>query len=178
MRARTAGRQHPRSIRRPQAGAFLLEALIAILIVALGVLGSVGLLARSMQEVDDARWRGEAAYLANMLVGQMWVSDRLTVNLTTDFASTPGTGVPFTQWKDLVEQRLPNADLFEQEVVIEPGPIVPANPALQSNSRVTITIRWLPPGERTATAPAVCAADVPPTCGHRYDLHATIGANQ
>ncbi len=57
--------------RARQSGSFLLEALIAILIVALGVLGSVGLLARSMQDVDDAKFRGEAAYLANSIIDQM-----------------------------------------------------------------------------------------------------------
>ena len=70
-----------------QQGSFLLEALIAILIVALGVLGSVGLLARSMQDMDDAKNRGEAAYLANQLISQMWLSDRVTANLDTEFGS-------------------------------------------------------------------------------------------
>jgi type IV pilus assembly protein PilV len=73
-----------RTLANRQSGSFLLEALIAILIVALGVLGSVGLLARSMQDVDDAKNRGEAAYLANMLIGRMWTSDRLTANLTAE----------------------------------------------------------------------------------------------
>jgi type IV pilus assembly protein PilV len=65
------------STRRPlrQRGSFLLESLIAVLIVALGVLGLLGLLGRSMQSVDDNKYRGEAAYLANGLIGQMWVSD-------------------------------------------------------------------------------------------------------
>ncbi len=45
----------------------MLEALIAILIVALGVLGIVGLYARSVQNVDDSKFRGEAALLVDQL---------------------------------------------------------------------------------------------------------------
>src|SRR6478736_6397571 len=105
----TMARSH-RATPRFQSGSFLLEALIAILIVALGVLGSVGLLARSMQDVDDAKNRGEAAYLANLLIGQMWLDDRLTTSLTTKYASTPGSGSGFAALTPMVEQRLPNAD--------------------------------------------------------------------
>jgi type IV pilus assembly protein PilV len=151
-----------------QTGSFLLEALIAILIVALGVLGSVGLLARSMQDIDDAKFRGEAAFLANQLIGQMWVTDRQTANLDANFSSSPGTAPGYLDFKALVEQRLPNADKFIQDVVVAAGPIVPVAPAVATNSLVTITIRWQPPGERTATPP-------PP---HRYSVTASIGANQ
>ena len=154
--------------RSRQSGSFLLEALIALLIVALGVLGSVGLLARSMQDIDDAKHRGEAAYLANQLISQMWLSDRLYVNLDTNFSSAVGTGVPYTDWLTSVQTRLPNANLFAQDVVVARGPNIPLNPALQSNSLVTITIRWQPPNERTATPP-------PP---HQYSVTAAIGANQ
>lgn len=156
--------QHKSALRTHQSGSFLLEALIAILIVALGVLGSVGLLARSMQDIDDAKFRGEAAYLANALIGQMWVTDRTTATLDTNFSSALGTGTGYLDFKALVEQRLPNADQFVQDVVVGPGPIA----ATATNSIVVITLRWQPPGERTAIPP-------PP---RQYSVTATIGANQ
>ena len=64
------------SLRRAatQRGSFLLEALVSVLIVALGILGLVGLQARAIQNVDDAQYRSEAAFLANDAVGQMWTS--------------------------------------------------------------------------------------------------------
>src|SRR6185369_10766683 len=62
--------------RNPQRGSFLLEALISVLIVALGILGLIGLQARAFQNIDDAQYRAEAAYMANALLGQMWVYDR------------------------------------------------------------------------------------------------------
>lgn len=152
-----------------QAGAFLLEALVAILIVALGVLGSVGLLARSMQDVDDARNRGEAAYLANQLIGQMWLTDRVTANLDTNFSSAVGTGAPYLDFKSFVEQRLPNANLFAQDVVVELGPMGAANP---TSSLVTITVRWCPPGQML---PGGCRGLINEP--HRYNIQAAIGAN-
>lgn len=151
-----------------QRGSFLLEALIAIMIVALGVLGSVGLLARSVQDMDDARNRGEAAYLANQLIGQMWLTDRLTANLDTQYSSAIGSGTGYLDFKSLVEQRLPNADQFTQEVIVAAGPI----PANLASSVVTIRIYWCPPGEWISGS---CrgAANRP----HEYDVTASIGAN-
>jgi type IV pilus assembly protein PilV len=146
---------------RTQAGSFLLEALIAILIVALGVLGSVGLLARSMQEVDDARWRGEAAYLSNQLISEMWISNRLTANLQANYSSTPGTGPQYTEWMQRVVARLPNAGSYAQVVDVIPGP----NAGNLASSRVTITLLWKPPGAKAADPP------------HQYFVHAIIGAN-
>ena len=143
---------------RRQAGSFLLEALIAILIVALGVLGSVGLLARSMQEVDDARNRGEAAYLASWLIGQMWVSNRDTVTLDATYGSTTA-GAGYTDFKSLVQQRLPNAG--DPVVTVVAGPIATTT----TNSLATITITWTPPGDTGGTA-------------HQYNVTASIGANQ
>lgn len=139
-----------------ERGSFLLEALIAILIVALGILGSVGLLARSMQQVDDSRNRGEAAYLANWLIGQMWVSNRDTATLDSTFGSvTAGAG--YTDFKTMVQQRLPNAG--DPVVTVGAGPIT----ATTTNSLVTITITWTPPGDPSA---------------HQYNVTASIGANQ
>jgi len=157
------------SVRSRQGGSFLLEALIAVLIVSLGILGSVGLLARSLQDVDDARNRAEAAALANGLIAQMWMTDRLTANLTTNYSSSPGTGTGYTDFKDLVAARLPMPAAFPPDVVIASGPIVPANPALQTNSMVTITIYWQPPSDLTTQKA------VPPP--HRFDITASIGAN-
>jgi type IV pilus assembly protein PilV len=156
--------------RQRQQGSFLLEALIAILIVALGVLGSVGLLARSMQEVDDAKNRGEAAYLANQLIGQMWLTDRVTATLDTEYSSALGSGVGYTDFKTRVEQRLPNADKYTQDVIVAAGPI-PGNPA---SSVVTVRIYWCPPGEYL---PAGCGGSAALESRHRYDITASIGAN-
>lgn len=154
MRARpTMMRPYAHAAAR-QDGSFLLEALISVLIVAFGILGSIGLLARSMQTIDDAKFRGEAAYLASSLVGQMWTADRAT--LSTEFASTGG-GAGYTEFKTLVGQRLPNAASLPPTVDVTAGPTA-------TSTNVVITIRWQLPG------------DNPPVV-HQYQSAATIGSN-
>src|ERR1700686_5937455 len=80
-----------------QRGAFLLEALIGILIFSLGVLGIVGLQARAIRFTNDAEFRAEAMYLANSLISQMWTDNRAL--LKTKYKSTVGGrgpgGTPF-----------------------------------------------------------------------------------
>jgi type IV pilus assembly protein PilV len=126
----------PRRARPAQGGSFLLEALIAILIIALAVLGLVGLLARSMQNVDDAKFRGEAAYLANSYIGDMWIDKKST--LAANFDDTSG-GANYAAFAALVAQRLPNAD--------PPVVTVAAGPTAQS-SIIEITLTWQPPGDK------------------------------
>jgi len=131
----------------------MLEALIAILIVSLGILGTVGLYARSVQNVDDAKFRGEAALLANSLLGQMWTADPKTLVATFDSGSA---GPGYTEFAALVAQRLPNS--------LAPVVTVTAGPTATS-SNVLITIQWKHPGDVNDPTP------------REYDLNATIGTN-
>lgn len=55
-----------------QTGVVLLEALIAILIFSLGVLGIVGLQATMIKSTSDAKYRSEASHVAQKKVGEMW----------------------------------------------------------------------------------------------------------
>ena len=106
--ARSFRHAGPRASGLAQRGSYLLEALIAILIVAIGVLGVVGLYVRSMQNVDDAKFRGEAALLVNTLVGQMWISDTHFASLQAKFDSGGG-GAEYTEFAAMVAQRMPNS---------------------------------------------------------------------
>ena len=65
--------------RQQQTGAYLLEALIGILIFALGVLGIVGLQAASLRTTTDSALRAEAVFAANQLLGQMWADDETSL---------------------------------------------------------------------------------------------------
>lgn len=65
---------YPHSLVKPhssQSGVMLLEALIAILIFSFGVLGIVGMQATAINTVQDAKFRSDAALLANELIGEM-----------------------------------------------------------------------------------------------------------
>jgi type IV pilus assembly protein PilV len=147
--------------RSPQHGSFILESLVAMLIVALGVLGIVGLYARSVQTIDDAKYRGEAALLAHSLLGQMWVSANAFGTLQATFDSvTPGTGAGYIEFKKLVLQQLPNS--LAPEVVVSAGPSA-------TSTNVQITIKWTHPGD---------TPDPLLPKPRQYDLNATIGSNQ
>ena len=56
---------------RAQQGIALLEALIAMVILALGLLGTIGLQARSYSALADSAMRAEATLAADRLVGIM-----------------------------------------------------------------------------------------------------------
>lgn len=59
--------------RNPQIGFVLLEGLIAILIFSMAILGVVGMQATAITQASESQYRADAAFLANQLIGQMWV---------------------------------------------------------------------------------------------------------
>ena len=59
----------------------LLEALIAIAIFSIGVLGLIGLQAAAIKNADDARQRAVAAFYGNQLISRMWADDHDPANL-------------------------------------------------------------------------------------------------
>ncbi|MFT7775121.1 type IV pilus modification protein PilV [Roseateles sp.] len=147
---------------RPQQGFMLLEVLAALLIFALGVMGLVGLQANAVKQVGDAKYRADAAMLAEDLVGQMQVANRSYAALNAAFNSTNGTA--YTAWQTRVTETLPGAAAYDQTVTLTQVQPLPAlqgtNSAgavvtgtatgLTSSTQVTITLRWLPPGEPSA----------------------------
>ena len=135
-----------------QSGVMLLEALIAILIFSLGVLGIVGMQASAVKASRDAKYRADAGLLANELIGQMMSSDRTGTVLQTNFQGddddSKGTsaltdGPAFLVWRQRVMDTLPGVDTNAPRVTIAPGAIGPP----QTSSVVTIVVRWLPPSE-------------------------------
>src|SRR5690606_16603585 len=54
-----------------QSGVMLLEVLIGMLLFLIGIVGIVSLQAASAKHTTDAKYRTEAAYLANAIIGRM-----------------------------------------------------------------------------------------------------------
>jgi type IV pilus assembly protein PilV len=127
--------------RRAQTGSYLLEALIAILIFAFGVLGLIGLLGNSIRYSNDARYRTEAANLAGGMIAEMWVTTPAQMD---DY----GSGVKHDEWHDKAKALLPSAELN----------VDLTEPALSGQSRTaTVTVRWQLPGEGTKHSHVVSA---------------------
>jgi type IV pilus assembly protein PilV len=120
--------------RKQQTGAYLLEALIGILIFALGVLGIVGLQAASLRTTTDSAMRAEAVFAANQLLGHMWADDE--TNLIANYSSAIG-GQPY---KDFAAQ-LKGAQ--GGTWVADPAVIFDTVPApSQTSHYVVINIQW------------------------------------
>lgn len=108
-----------------QSGIALLEALIAILIFSMGILAVMGLQAVSISNTLMGKYRSDAAFLANAVVGRMWADapNLASYNGTTSYA-------PKDAWKAQVASTLPNGT----------GAIS------VSGSDVTVTVTWQVPG--------------------------------
>lgn len=127
-------------------GAFLLEALIAALVLALAALGFLGLTAVATTATSDARWRSEAAALAASTFARMSVTSPAT--LAAEYDSLRG-GAGYRAFAALA-QRLPGVTSTANA-----PEIVVSQRSGETWLTVALRLRWQSPGESTA---------------HRYDL--------
>ncbi len=140
-----------------QNGVILIEALMAILIFALGILGLVGVNSLAAGAQSDAQFRSEANRLASRIVNEMWVkvdrSDPTSTNLAdslatfahrsdvdacdTAAAGTPSGNALVTDWVSTITTGgvggLPNATDRMQQIVVG------------ADNQVTVTVCWRAP---------------------------------
>ncbi len=76
----------------------MLEALISVVIFAMGLIALVGMAAQAINQVSQSKYRNDASYLASELVGEMWIS-----------ASTP-SAFDTDDWEDRVKDVLPGGE--------------------------------------------------------------------
>lgn len=124
--------------RQAQSGVMLIEALIGILIFSIGVLAMIGMQATAMRATIDAKYRSEASFLANEIIGAMWV-DRTNLN---GYITSPGSpaacpGAAPCGWLTRVQNTLPQATGANAPTIAVAG------------QQATVTVRWLRPGEST-----------------------------
>jgi type IV pilus assembly protein PilV len=134
-------------LKKGQHGIVLLEALIAILIFSIGILGIVGLQATAIKNSGDAKFRADASQLSSELFARMWSSDRTSGTLVSNYSGTAASGVPaggagYQSWATDVLGTLP-------------GNIPPVVAATTDNSTatpgtlVTVTISWQAPNDKS-----------------------------
>lgn len=124
-----------------ETGATLIESLVAILIFSFGLLGLVGLQAASIKNTADAKYRADAAFLANQIIGEMWADD--PANLA-GYAHNPAGAVicaptaaasgnaNVTSWTGNISSTLPGAASTSQQIVVN------------ASGLVTVTVCWRP----------------------------------
>jgi type IV pilus assembly protein PilV len=134
--------------RHRQGGVMLLEVLIGILIFSIGILAMLGMQAIGMRNTVESKYRAEASYLANQIVGAMWV-DRANPagNLCArydDAGAGAAANTSRSGWVNLVQQRLPQAATYTPSIVV-------TSPDCNKGGQVMVTVRWLRPGEDPGT---------------------------
>lgn len=137
-----------KSFRRTMRGYVLLEALVALLIFSLGLLGMIGFEAASTRIASDSRFRTEAAILVDELISKMSVDQRSTVAAKYAYDSASGIkGAASDAWfNDRVvgASKLPNAS----------AKVDIANGAALDTLTVTVTLTWTLPGATKSGASA------------------------
>ncbi|MBS0354556.1 MAG: hypothetical protein JSR83_11740 [Proteobacteria bacterium] len=133
-------------MKRAIHGYVLLEALVALLIFSLGLLGMIGFQAASTRIVTDARFRTEAAILTDELLAKMAV-DRRDLVLSNYPFNSDGSGASGATSKVWFDQRvvagskLPNA---KAQVAVSKGDAA-------DTFIVTVVLQWDLPGATDAT---------------------------
>lgn len=122
-----------------QSGYVLLEALVAMLIFSLGLLGLIGFQAASTKIATDSRFRTEAAMLADELLAKMAASEISQVE--SDYAVG---GSKFKAWLNgrvKGGSRLSNVEVTPTFV----------RSATTTTMLVTLRIEWKMPGATTGS---------------------------
>ncbi len=142
--------------RNHQSGMFLIEALVGILIFMLGILGMVGVSAMSATAQSDARYRSEAARVANDISQRIALQVSRTANPaelltslaafshqatgaaeTCNFSGDASTSATVTTWATAVQSQLPGANATMQQIIIDS--------TATGFNRVTIHVCWQAP---------------------------------
>jgi type IV pilus assembly protein PilV len=119
---------------RGSRGVALVEALVAILIFAFGVLGLVGLQASMTRAQSAGKFRSDASSLAGEAIGLMWADKG---NMAQYASATCGAYQPCLDWKNKVASVLPGGTAVVS--------------ASATDGAVSITLTWTVPDEGTHT---------------------------
>lgn len=146
---------------KDQSGMMLLEALIAILIFSLGILGMVAINARAVEAATDSQARADAAKFTSEIASRiaLAVNRSSEASIATSLAAfqhqpggsncvfsgtASGSGI-VTDWKGAVlasgKAGLPGATASGLQILVET--------TAGAFNRVTITVCWQQPGVAT-----------------------------
>jgi len=116
---------------RREQGVMLLEAMIAILIFSIGILGLVAMQGLAISTVSDAKYRSDASFYADQIMSQIWV-DR--GNLAT-YVYPGGGATALASWIATVNAGLPQGNAT-----------ITIPPAGYPAGTVEVNVTWQQPG--------------------------------
>jgi type IV pilus assembly protein PilV len=144
-----------------QKGVLLLEAMIAILLFSVGVLAVVGLQANAIKNVAQSKYRADASFLADQIVGQIWANRNNAA--TYAYAGAGSAPAVAAAWVTQVQQGLPNATTYPPTITVATTNYV--GPPTYVAHQITVTVRWQTPDEFSAS---------PRPAAHQYTTSTTI----
>jgi type IV pilus assembly protein PilV len=115
---------------RRQRGVALLEALIAVLLLAIGLLGTIGLQARAYSALSEAGMRAEATLATEKLLGVMGNDLANIDKYGLKVGAKPGDALK--AWYAETQERIPGAAIV---ITVAPAATV-------SGFEVDMTISW------------------------------------
>jgi len=125
-----------------QRGIVLLDALVAIVIFSIGILGMVTLQAAAIKLAGDAKYRTDAAMLADQVIAQMWTSDPTV--LSTNYAGASGTGgTGYTTWAATLDCKSATASTS----CLPAAAAYPPSIVVGADNLVTVTVKWKAPND-------------------------------
>ena len=130
-----------RQRRAPQRGFTLLETLVALLIFSIGLIGVIGLQARSIQFAVDGEDRNRAAVMADEIIANLWNSSTPTSSLDVLSRASFAAGATGGPQGAAATIGVPDADgVVEIRITWRP----PSRPATEPAS-VYATRTFIPP---------------------------------
>lgn len=122
-----------------QSGVILIEALVAILIFAIGILALIGLQAAAIANTAEAKYRSDAALLASQLITRVWIDDKANIPNYDTSSGGAANNSALTAWKAEVKAALPQATGANAPTV-----------SVVSNAGgfdIVVTVKWHKPGQ-------------------------------
>ena len=136
---------------RRESGIALIEVLVAIVLLGIGLLGTIGLQGRSYAALADTGMRAEATIAAEKLIGVMTTDQ---ANMAAYALAAKGTpSATLKPWYDETRSHIPNAGITVA--------VVPASGT--TLGQVTVTIQWTRQAGATANQHTVTSYIAPAT---------------
>jgi type IV pilus assembly protein PilV len=138
-----------RNLRTNQTRGFvMIDALIATVIFAVGILGMMALQATASRASGDAKYRSDAAMLTDKLIAQMWLGD--VYNNSALFATGGATYNTWAATIDCANAKALTTSCLPQASGTLNKPTVAFDNTNPNAPSVTITVKWQSPSDNAA----------------------------